>query len=57
MGAYVFTGQVESERNIFVKGSFIAQNKKAKALTDCIIFKFRQVQGSRQTEDRKSVLN
>jgi hypothetical protein len=32
-GGFIFTGQVECERNTFVKGTFIGHNKVLKALT------------------------
>jgi hypothetical protein len=53
-GGFVFAGQAECERTTLVKGSFIPQGKALKALTECVLIKFKFGQ---QINQRRSVIN
>lgn len=53
-GGFVFAGQAECERATLVKGSFIPPGKSIKALTECVLIKFKF---GKQVNQRRSVIN
>lgn len=57
-GAFVFTGEVECDRNIYIKGNFISKGKTFKALTSgVVVLIFKVVGGIKGADERMSVLN
>lgn len=58
-GAFVFTGQVDCDRNIYVKGNFISKGTSFKAITgNVVILLFKSIEGMKiMTDERMSVLN
>ena len=45
-GGYVFKGQLECDRNVYVKGNFVSKDKIVKCLTDSILLNFKYVLGA-----------
>lgn len=55
-GGFVFAGQAECERSTLVKGTFVPAGKTVKALTECVLMKFKQG-GGQHVNQRRSVIN
>lgn len=54
-GGFIFSGQAECERTTLVKGSFVPPGKGLKALTECVLIRFKL--GQQFANQRRSVIN